>query len=213
MKIKARINCLIFACMMFSVLNDANALGRVSRACQFSSLSSELKPLAAAFFFALGADADILVLPSQSNDYQQTKWILEALTTDYGSPRYLLFATRIIYFANLTIDSTVTYYRMRSLDLSSQWTSQQISDAMKADPKFSYYYLNRGILSSARAGNPKIVETLDYSYLGYGSQQFMVVGYHWYYDPVGKRVVRLADTQTNSCNLPDIGYGTGLFDR
>ena len=197
-------------------INSAYALSQFSRACQYYTIPSELKPVASAFFYALGADADVLTLPTQPADVQARKWILESVTTDYGRVRYLLFATRIVY-AQAGISNTtglIDYTRQRYLDMSSQWTADQISDAMKADPKFSYYYLNRGILTSARAGNPKIVDTFQYTEpTSIDAQAFLIVGQHWYYDPVGKHVVRLADSQANTCNLHNMGLGTGLFDR
>jgi hypothetical protein len=216
MKPENKIKLTIIGSVLFFYMNSASALGQLSRACQFYTIPSELKPIAAAFFYALGADADVLTLPAQSAQVQATKWVLESLTTDYGRVRYLLFATRIVYGGTgVNLDTgLLNYTRQRYLDMSSQWTSEQISDAMKADPKFSYYYLNRGILASARAGNPKIVDTMPYTEpTAIDALAYLVVGYHWYYDPVGKQVVRLADSQANTCNLRNMGLGTGLFDR
>lgn len=195
--------------------NSALALGQVSRACQFSTIPSELKPVAAAFFYAVGADADVLTLPAQTRNAQATKWVLESLTTDYGRVRYMLFATRVLYAKGGYKQSTnQVVYINQNQPISSQWTAEQISDAMMADPKFSNYYLNRGVLYSARAGNPKIVDTNQYTTADAESAlNYLVVGYHWYYDPVGKNIVRLADSQANTCNLGNLGLGTGLFNR
>lgn len=216
MKFKCRGKLFVVGSAFMLFMNSACALSQLSRACQFYSIPTELKPVAAAFFYALGADADVLTLPAQSAQTQANKFILESLTTDYGRVRYLLFASRVVYASTGVIYSTNLriYSRSRTYDMNSQWTSEQISDAMKADPKFSYYYLNRGVLTSARAGHPKIIESITNAGTDtYGSQQFMVTGLHWYYDPVGKQIVRLPDSQANTCNLGNIGLGTGLFDR
>lgn len=99
---------------------------------------------------------------------------------------------------------------MREVD----WTSEQISDAMIADPNFSVYFYNRDKLFSARAGDPQIVtehpETLtDPTQRTY----FKVVGKHYYFDPVSKATTQLPNTEATDCNLKNFGLGTGLFDR
>ena len=94
---KVRGSLLVIGSFLFLCMDTAFALGQVSRACQFSTIPSELKPVAAAFFYAVGADADVLTLPAQTRDVQATKWVLESLTTDYGRVRYMLFATRVLY--------------------------------------------------------------------------------------------------------------------
>jgi hypothetical protein len=187
------------------VPKPAYALGAASRACRFDSLPPGTKNVSAAFFYAVGAPLSVVSIPSSSAQNQANHWILESLTTDYFQNRYLLFAKRYLY--TLTGEYPAELRRTYAFEsvLQSTWTSQQISDAMKADPRFSQYYLNRGFWHSVRAGHPDIVEHRPNKSLNF----YLVIGVHWYREAGVE--YRIGDTQAENCNLTN--WGLGLWDR
>jgi hypothetical protein len=194
-------------------VNNAYALGAVSRACQFSTIPTGMKSLAATFFIDLGADSSISQLPWQDASQQQAYWINESLTTDYFSVRYYLWALAEVYALkgpNSTYAGNWQFYT-RYLSSSVDWVPKTVSGDLKSDQNFAIYFANRGMLYSARAGNPKIGEFLYYDYNG--NLRYVVTGYHWYYDPVSKVSGQLVKTRAQDCNLQNWGQDTGLWDR
>lgn len=189
--------------------SKALALGAVSRACRFSDIPSSLKPVAGAFFTAIGGSSYSAVLPFTSIAEQGRYWIMESLTTDYLRTRYYLYAQNTTYERNPFVDSA-NYNKWQIIGgySSPVWTAETVSDALKAAPRFSPYFANRGLLFSARAGDPKIITTDDWP-----STQRATLGHHWYYDPVSKVAARMSDTTAYDCNLGDYGFGHGIFDR
>jgi len=186
------------AALLISI-NDAYALGAVSRACQFSTLNTAQQIVAAPFFVAMGAPTNILTLPGKSTSEQQKYWVRESITTDYGRVRYFLYAQSASY----TYNYNNSRYELFA-SYSSGWAAEQVAEYLQLDPNFSKFYANRGLLYSARAGRSEII-TPD------GNFTFGVAGKHIYYDPVSKNVVALADTFATDCNLSN--WGVGLFDR
>ncbi len=189
--------------------NNAQAVGSVSRACRFDKIPPNAQHLASQFFFAIGADADVLLLPLQGPYTQTQYWVLESLTTDYGNVRYYLFATRLLYeweqIQPGSNGSGAILGHVFKSRLDSNWTNEQISSAMKADSDFAPYYLNRQLLYSARAGSPKIIEKLG----SYESHHYLVLGRHWYFDASSGTVTRVGDSQADDCNLTNFG----IMDR
>lgn len=211
MKIKDIIKIFFFASI--AVYSQAHALGSVSRACRFDQIPIDLQRAASLFFYAIGADTDVLVLPLRDADTQSQYWILESLTTDYGNVRYYLFSARIVYEwvelqAGQNGSGEIVGYKFRDR-LDSAWTQQQISAAMRASPEFAPFYLNRQLLYSARAGSPKIVERLGADAV----RHFLVKGRHRAVDAQSGALVNVSDSQANTCNLSDLGIGTSLMDR
>lgn len=187
--------------------NNALALGTFSRACQFAKIPVGMQTVAAAFFYALGAPSYVLDLP---NKLHTANFILESITADYGRTRYFLFASRLVYTqydSKFMGDHWIAYYKFRDR-VDSQWTAESISQAMQNNPEFSPYYHNRGLLYSARAGASEIIEEL-----GSVDGHYLVIGRHWYYDPLSKSVVTLPESRSNNCNITNMGFGTGLFNR
>jgi hypothetical protein len=64
MKINNAKKIAIIGYFLFFHINTASALGQVSRACQFYTIPSSLKMVAAAFFYAVGANADVFDTPN-----------------------------------------------------------------------------------------------------------------------------------------------------
>lgn len=189
---------------------NAYALGAVSRACQFSTIPSGQKSLASVFFVDLGADLSVLQLPYQSAEIQQTYWIHEALTTDYFSVRYYLYAMANVYSLKSWESTYAGNWMFYAQYISGQeWLPKTISNLMKYDSKYAMYFANRGMLYSARAGLLSIGEYISPQ----GMAGYVVTGYHWYYDPVSKVTGQLVSTRARDCNLQNWGQDTGLWDR
>lgn len=199
----------VATCIFLSSQN-AFALGAVARACQFSTIPENLKGLAVTFFRAVGAPDSIRQLPGQPLSEQKKWWINEALTTDYFTVRYYLYAAADVYGLNNVPAST--YYRhwvSHEAYTSQAWKANMIAEAMQRDPAFAIYYHNRGLVYSARAGDPRIAVQEDMAYF----EGFVTLGRHWYYDPVNKVPGTLKDTSAMHCNLKDFGLeNKGLFD-
>ena len=197
--------CLV---VIFGVPQTSHALGTLSRACQFSRIPYGTQTIAAKFFRAIVAPATVLDLPAQSLQDQSKYWILESLTTDYYQVRYYLFASSLVYGNSSISSDGGTYYYNFLYRRDSPWAAQAISDAMKADPDFAPFYVNRGNYYSVRAGESSIVE-----YKGISSaNSYYVIGKHSYFDAVGGKVqINLPDTRAIDCNLGNWGFG--LFDR
>lgn len=193
-----------------SFSTEAFALGAVSRACKFSDIPSALKSVAGQFFVAIGGAPIAKDLPNRSLSEQATYWIMESLTTDYVRQRYYLYAETTSYTKNPYPESAnYNKWQISGGDVSTIWTAETVSDALKADPRFSPYWANRGPLFSARAGDARIVVY----YASVAGVQRATIGHHWYYDPVSKVTSRMSDTVAFDCNLGDWGYGKGIFDR
>lgn len=218
MKLKS-VSAIAIVLMSLLSSNTSYALGTVSRACSFLYIPEGAKTIAAAFFYTLGADKSVFDLPSADPLTQYRHWILESLTTDYGDVRYYLFARRYLYRQGVKYSNgTADYFLMDNprTSLDSQWTAEQISNMMKTDALWAQYFANRGMLYSARAGAPEIVEDLFFEFStadlsNKNKNHFLVIGKHWYYDPVSKQVGQLADSKANNCNLGNGGFG--FFDR
>lgn len=191
---------------------DAYALGQVSRACSFAEIPSNVKKQISLFFYALGADSSVLRLPFRELSEQSEYWINESLTTDYGSVRYYLFASRLLFEWGPvrfndgpgTTDGYIFINRV-----NSSWTPATLANAMKANPNFSPFYANRQLLYSVRAGSPSIVERLG----RHEKYHYSVEGRHWYLDPANGSLVPLANTEAIDCNTADLGIGTHIMDR
>ena len=191
----------------------AYALGSVSRACRFDQIPVEMQHTASLFFYAIGAEAEVLILPFRGSDYQSNYWVLESLTTDYGNVRYYLFASRLKYIWTQIQEgqngSGAIFGYLYQSRLDSAWTAEQISSAMRTSPEFAPFYLNRQILYSARAGNPKIVEKLGVDPV----KHYLIKGRHRAIDAQSGSLINVSDSEANTCNLTDIGIGTSLMDR
>jgi hypothetical protein len=184
----------------------ASAVDRVSRSCNFSTIPAELKPVSLLFFRAMGAPSSVMNI---LNNNEEVYWIFESLTTDAFQVRYYLAAISTRYTKGVDSSGRSAYFVKNTT--YSGWTAEAISDAMKADGDFSPYYVNRGILYSARAGNPNIVEFSND--IGKPADYNLVIGQHFYYDPVSKAGVTMGNTRATTCNLSKIGYSWSLFDR
>lgn len=195
-----------------AVTLNASALGQVSRACSFAEIPSNVKKQVSLFFYALGADSSVLRLPFRELTEQSEYWINESLTTDYGSVRFYLFASRLLYsWGHVDFNDgpgmTNGYKFWNRVD--SYWTPSMLSNALKADPNFSPFYANRQLLYSVRAGSPSIVERLG----RHEKYHYLVEGRHWYLDPSNGSMVPLASTEAIDCNTADLGIGTHIMDR
>lgn len=185
---------------------EALALSAVSRACRFSEIPLPLRYYAGEFFYLLGAPPIIRFMAGEDIEVQKRYWINESLTTDWRSVKYYLYAQRTVYnLTNLAFGAGQQWVRSHA-DSSPKWTAESISSAMAVDPTFSPYRANRKFLYSARAGASSIVEDLS-DRLPF----FVVVGNHYYFDPVSQVTAQLPDTKANDCNLSVMGYG--FFDR
>ncbi len=196
--------------MVFS--NNAFALGKVSRACNFNTIPWGLKNVAATFFVkVIGAQPWVLGLPDLSDEDQKDYWILESLTTDIIYQKYYLYAAAHVYTIIGFVDdhqSNLNVYVKHWKSYESPWTSETVPDAIKADPLFTPYFANRRYLYSARAGDPAIVMKIQGAH---GGQRFLVQGKHSYYDAASKLTADYGSSQATNCNLPSTGFG--LFDR
>lgn len=96
------------------------------------------------------------------------------------------------------------------MQYKSSWTALSTANNVLVDPRLLTFFANRQSLYSARAGNPNIVEywPLDSNHF---SQDFEVVGQHWYRDPVNNTQSYLGISKANSCNLSNWGFS--LADR
>lgn len=192
-------------------LGSASALGAVSRACQFSQIPISAQSVASKFFVALGADADTtLALPFQSETTKQNYFVNESLTTDYFQLRYYLYAYATVYSLRGISSTYYNQWQYYASYMSDGWRADRLSDEVRQNDNFKIFFANRGILYSARAGLPKIIEYVGYPNL---NQKFAVEGSHYYYDPVTKVPAQMRYSRAIDCNLQNWGQGTGLWDR
>lgn len=190
-----------------SAASNAYALGAVSRACQFSTIPFAIQGVASAFFIALGAEPAVGDL--SHNGLASRYWINEALTTDYFSARYYLYAAATVYSLRGSASTYYNKWQWYSEHVSPNWRADTISPTVANDSRFSIYFANRGVLYSARAGMAKVGEFIDPTL----HQRFVVKGKHWYYDPVSKVSSEMRETRAQDCNLQNWGRDTGLWDR
>jgi hypothetical protein len=187
----------------FSAVN-ASALGMLSRACRFDAIPSTLKAPALILFQYLGMPSSLGDLDHRSASEQQNYWILESITTDYGSLRYYLFAENRVYWAKNTTYG-VAYFPEYSY--KSPWAAQSLDPKIFPDSRLQIFKFNRRVMFSARAGNPQIVQNHQNS--TNEISQAWVMGQHYYYDPVSKSQGYIGSTSAMDCNLGD----WGLEDR
>lgn len=182
---------------------SAIAVDGISRACPFDQIPLGTKSIAAQLLIEIGAPPSIANIPSFSISDQHKYWVLESLTTDYLRVRYWLFAASAQY--KLSVDSFGNFSYSHFRTITSEWTATQISQAIQADPKYQPFFLNRGLLYSARAGMNAIVEYFpDTAGI---AKPFYVVGVHYYYDPVNKTISNSSSSTATSCNLTQWGFG------
>lgn len=209
MKLRKLASALFPSVLLLLASNDALALGKVSRACNFATLPYGTKTVASLFFSLLGAPSYVQNLADAPLTTQQQKWILESLTTDYGSARYYLYAESAQFrwnYPDPLFNPTGNWWKMRVL--ASHMESSVVSDAIKAYPTLSIFYANRMLLFSARAGAKSIVEDLGWP------AQFRVEGKHMYQDAGSPTGTWLSNTVATDCNITDWGLeGAGIFNR
>lgn len=194
--------CLLL--VLFSV--PAFALNGVSRACRFDLIPSIAKDPAVLLFQMLGSKFPSLsLLPSKSLAEQSDHWILESITTDYGSVRYYLFAENRIYERRYQSDGSSIFPQF-GWYTSPGWTALTVRREMYEDSRLAIFFANRGFLYSARAGHPDIVEKFSRNTSSL-PRYFGVKGRHYYYDPANKVVGKIGDSQATDCNLGQWGFG------
>lgn len=194
--------------LTIAIVGDASALGAVSRACKFSTIPVILQPDAAAFFYTLGAPYNVFQLPVYSS-LASRWWINESLTVDWLSVKYYLYAYSVVSAFHGQYGSHPGQWRNFATYSSPGWRADTIDPSIKNHPKLGYFFANRALLYSARAG---------YQYIGHDADPlvystFSVVGSHYYYDPVSKVNGAMRATYATNCNLGNVGQDTGLFDR
>lgn len=186
------------------------ALGMVSRACPVADIPSSMK-LAALTLFEVIGDAPIGSL-TRIRGYNQNEqynwWVLESITTDYGSVRYYLFAENKAY----RYDDFKNAYFLEVGYKSPGWVAMAVSEETYKDSRFEIFFANRGFLYSARAGHKDIVQRWSRKSPAPGSTPlykdfWWVLGQHYYYDPVAKTVGYLGNTFATDCNLGQWGFG------
>jgi len=185
---------------------SASALAPLSRACRFGDIPSALKAPALVLFQYLGMPATLADLDRRTANEQLNHWILESITTDYGSLRYYLFAENKVYWK---YSYPGEYFPRYYLEFSykSPWAAQSLDPRIFPDSRLSIFNFNRRVLFSARAGDTEIVKKHVKS--GYQINEAAVVGKHYYYDPVSKAQAYLGETFATDCNLGN----WGLEDR
>lgn len=196
----------LLAYLLLSFSVPAFALNGVSRACRFDLIPSVAKGPAVLFFEMLGSKFPSLsLLPFQSLAEQSNHWILESITTDYGSVRYYLFAENRIYERRYQSNGT-PIFPLVSWGTSPGWTAMTVRKEMYEDSRLAIFFANRGFLYSARAGDPDIVQKFP-RVVPSLPRYFGVKGRHYYYDAVNKVVGAIWDSQATDCNLGQWGFG------
>lgn len=195
------------ACLFLAVFSvPAFALNGVSRACRFDLIPSIAKDPAVVLFQMLGSKfPSLALLPALSLAEQADHWILESLTTDYGSVRYYLFAENRVYERRYQSNGSTIFSQVGAFT-SPGWTAMTVRKEMYEDSRLAIFFANRGFLYSARAGNPDIVEKFSRNTSSL-PRYFGVKGKHYYYDAVNKAVGVIGDSQATDCNLGQWGFG------
>lgn len=195
-----------FSLLLMLSAASASALAPLSRACRFGDIPGTLKAPALVLFQYLGMPATLADLDRRTSNEQANYWILESITTDYGSLRYYLFAENRVYWK---YSYPGEYYPRYYLEFSykSPWAAQSLDPQIFPDSRLSIFNFNRKVLFSARAGDGEIVKKHVNS--GYQTNDAVVVGKHYYYDPVSKAQAYLGETYATDCNLGN----WGLEDR
>lgn len=203
----------MLASMLFPMANANAFVGKISRACRFDQLPPPKSALAY-FFQKMGAPAEFANMADRSIAEQSMYWINESLTTDYFQVRYYLFATSDLYIWQYT---GFAYRYVHYGTTKSNWSVEQVLEAVRNDPLLSPSYVNRGPTPwySARAGNPNILERWSYGG-NYNTPvpintTFLVLGEHFYYDNASKSQVDLGESTATNCNITNAGFG--IFDR
>lgn len=172
------------------------AVDSFSRACRFDQIPPGLQAIAVTFFSLLGAPAWVRDLPNHPE--KQKYWVLESITTDYLSSRFYLGARHTIYQWHQGNYSGW----LQKVKRDSGLARDLLDRSVLTDDKFKIFTKNRGILFSARAGSPEIVERTDkIAGANPWSNRWRVVGQHYYYDPDRKAEVLAGQTVAEDCNL------------
>ena len=124
--------------------------------------------------------------------------MLESITTDYLSSRFYLGARHTIYQWHQGNYSGW----LQKVKRDSGLARDLLDRSVLTDDKFQIFTKNRGVLFSARAGSPDIVERTDQiAGANPWSNRWRVVGQHYYYNPDRKMEVLLGQTVAEDCNL------------
>lgn len=205
-----------FYCLQSSMAQAAVfGVGKFSRACRFDQIPFGTKYIAAKFFVKMGANPEFGDLASKLGDEQAMYWVNEALTTDYFQVRYFLFAKANVYATGPYGNADPNLYNLR-FSYASKWSVEEVKKAIQSDPLFAPSYANRGPAPwySARAGESGILQRwylTNFPNTPAPLNTILVVGRHFYYDPVNKSTVDLGETRAKDCNLTNLGFG--IFDR
>ncbi|WP_440549623.1 hypothetical protein [Trinickia sp.] len=126
--------------------------------------------------------------------------MLESITTDYLSSRFYLGARHSVYQWHQGNYSGWLQKTKRDSGLARDLLDRSVL----TDDKFKIFTKNRGVLFSARAGSPNIVERTD-QIAGANPwiNRWRVVGQHYYYDPDRKVEVVAGQTVAEDCNLTE----------
>ena len=181
------------------------ALGGLSRACNFRDIPPQLQSPALVLFAYLDMPQKYLDLPSRSEDEKKQHWILESITTDYGSLRYYLFVENEVYRLKGS-QTNAEFFRVTGY--RSPWAAQSLDPRIFPDSRLSVFNFNRGTLFSARAGHKDIVQFYSKTLSWREVDWFRVVGKHYYFDPVSKSQGYIGKSDATDCALSQWGFET-----
>jgi len=193
----------VAAILFLSYLGDASALGKISRACNFTEIPDSLKLPVVRLSRSLGMPESLLNLYQRTTDEQSRYWVLESLTTDYGSLRYYLFAESRIYRNK---PNGVTVGMLFEVGYKSPWAAQSLPAEIKNDSSLNtIFHFNRNVLFSARAGHADIWQRWDKVLETNGTDSMWVMGKHYYFDPLSQSQGYLGTTSIYSKNTGGLG--------
>ena len=193
--------------MMVLAVTGASALNGVSRACQFNQIPSPIRGPAIRLFnyvsTAPWGKFDGLIYMSEAELAKY--WILESITTDYLSTRYYLYAENRVYRSVYGPTGILEKFTLYANYSSPGWTAESVPADAQSDSYLDIFFHNRGILTSARAGNPEVIANIVP--LTRFGDLFFVYGNHYYYDSVNKTQSRIGLSAARDCNLSQWGFG------
>lgn len=212
MKRKFLSSIVIGACLI-SHSTQSFALAGFSRSCSLSELQQTYKLLPALQFF--DAISNQLVgyyygrYGTLSGNSLYGLFVLESLTTDYGSARYILYAEGKSYRLNPTnqVYEIIRHYKSNPLA-----KPEALKPSIYQNSTYSLIFKQGGLLPwSARAGTPEIIEQIyNPGFIIGGSSPsqpiIRVVGNHQYYDFSAGQWFSLPRSKASNCNLTEWGF-------
>jgi hypothetical protein len=196
-----KIKHLIIGSALCALSTQAFALGQFSRACNLSTVPPETRDKMLFLALKIGSPfPNLLAVSSLADEELARHWILESITTDWGEARYYLFAEADVYRISFDKNYQIDFWQ-KETKYRSHWDSKTMHPDMKYSTRVGDILKhNRGMLFSARAGDPHIIQRFGDSRL-----QIKVKGKHSIFNPREERPVQLSDTEAQNCNLTQWG--------